>query len=118
MRRGASGIGRNIRQKRSPRGLGSRLNGRRGREKICYDAAMLELTRTVRFCLNGDGTLATDSAASNTFAWWPAMRGLGRYYELEVTCRGEADPVTGYFMNIKRIDEVVRQAALPRVSEA
>ncbi len=78
---------------------------------------MLELTRTVRFCLNGDGTLAAEAAARNTFAWWPPMRGLGRYYELEVTCRGEADPVTGYFMNIKRIDEVVRKFVLPRFSE-
>jgi 6-pyruvoyltetrahydropterin/6-carboxytetrahydropterin synthase len=46
------------------------------------------------------------------------MRGLGRYYELDVTCLGEADPVTGYFMNIKRIDEVVRDAALPIIADA
>lgn len=41
------------------------------------------------------------------------MRGLGRYYELCVTCRGEADAQTGYFLNIKAIDEAVRQWALP-----
>lgn len=41
------------------------------------------------------------------------MRGLGRYYELEVTCRGEADPKTGYFINIKAIDHAVRERGLP-----
>lgn len=46
------------------------------------------------------------------------MRGLGRYYELEVTCRGEPDPDTGYFMNIKRIDEAVRERVLPLVADA
>lgn len=49
----------------------------------------------------------------NTFAAWPAMRGLGRYYELDVTCRGDADPVTGYFINIKEIDRAVHENALP-----
>ncbi|QNN25272.1 hypothetical protein HED60_24320 [Planctomycetales bacterium ZRK34] len=77
----------------------------------------IQLTRTVRFCLGPDGSLATDTPANNTFAAWPPMRGLGRYYELDVTCTGDADPATGYFMNIKRIDQVVRDAALPIVSD-
>ncbi|MGB0768928.1 MAG: SDR family oxidoreductase, partial [Phycisphaeraceae bacterium] len=73
---------------------------------------MLELSRTVRFCLSGDAAdLATPR--DNTFSAWPAMRGLGRYYELDVTCVGEADPQTGYFINIKEIDQAVREAALP-----
>ena len=77
-----------------------------------YTPAMLELTRTVRFCLSGDrGDL--DAPRDNTFSSWPAMRGLGRYYELAVTCRGVADPQTGYFINIKAIDEAVRERALP-----
>ncbi|MEM7627472.1 MAG: 6-carboxytetrahydropterin synthase [Planctomycetota bacterium] len=73
---------------------------------------MLELSRTVRFCLSpdaGDAELPRD----NTFSAWPPMRGLGRYYELHVTCRGEADPETGYFINIKHIDTAVRDHALP-----
>jgi 6-pyruvoyltetrahydropterin/6-carboxytetrahydropterin synthase len=77
---------------------------------------MLELSRTVRFCLNADGP--ADAAAApraNTFSAWPAMRGLGRYYELDVRCRGEADPQTGYFMNIKRIDQAVRDHVLPEL---
>ena len=77
---------------------------------------MLELSRTVRFCLSGEmGDLA--SPRDNTFSAWPAMRGLGRYYELAVTCRGEADPQTGYFINIKTIDQVVREHVLPALAE-
>ena len=73
---------------------------------------MLELSRTVRFCLSGDpADLRTPR--HNTFSAWPAMRGLGRYYELAVTCRGQADPQTGYFINITQIDRVVRDHALP-----
>ena len=79
---------------------------------------MLELGRTIRFCLSADGTLATDAPAANTFAAWPPMRGLGRYFELEITCRGQADPGTGYFINIKTIDQAARKAALPLVSDA
>ena len=79
---------------------------------------MLELSRTIRFCLAQDGSLSGDASRDNTFAAWPPMRGLGRYYELTVTCRGEADPATGYFMNIKRIDEAARAAALPIISAA
>ena len=45
------------------------------------------------------------------------MRGLGRYYELEVTCRGEADAQTGYFINIKAIDQAVREQVLPLLNE-
>jgi len=77
---------------------------------------MLELARTVRFCLNDDP--AEDPAHAprdNTFSAWPAMRGLGRYYELTVRCAGEADPSTGYFINIKHIDEAVRDHALPEL---
>lgn len=44
------------------------------------------------------------------------MRGLGRYYELDVTCQGEADPQTGYFINIKAIDQAVRDHVLPMLS--
>jgi len=41
------------------------------------------------------------------------MRGLGRYYELQVACVGQADATTGYFINIKHIDAAVRDYALP-----
>lgn len=46
------------------------------------------------------------------------MRGLGRYYELRVTCCGAADPQTGYFINIKQIDVAVRDRVLPGLRAA
>lgn len=79
---------------------------------------MIELTRTVRFCLEADGALRSDSARSNTYAAWPAMRGLGRYYQLHLTCRGEPDPRTGYFLNITHMDRAARDRALPILAEA
>lgn len=81
---------------------------------------MLQLRRTVRFCLNGrEGTGDARPAPprSNTFSAWPPMRGLGRFYQLHVQCAGEADPVTGYFMNIKRIDQAVRHTLLPDLEQ-
>jgi 6-pyruvoyltetrahydropterin/6-carboxytetrahydropterin synthase len=79
---------------------------------------MLELTRAVRFCINPNSGSQTESESHNTFAASPSMRGLGRYYELEVTCRGEVDPVSGYFLNIKVIDKAVRGAAVPVIARA
>lgn len=87
-----------------------------------YTAVMLELRRTVRFCLNDPGSEGTGASGDlpplatprrNGFSAWPAIRGLGRYYELHIRCRGEADPATGYFIDIKRIDEAVREDVLP-----
>ncbi|MHC4994543.1 MAG: hypothetical protein ACYTGQ_05755 [Planctomycetota bacterium] len=69
---------------------------------------MLELARTIRFSLQSDGSLNTAGPVRNSYASWPAMEGLGRYYELTVTCRGAADPVTGFFINIVDIDRAVR----------
>ncbi len=77
---------------------------------------MLELCRTIRFCLNDDAP-GEMPPRSNTFSAWPAMRGLGRYYEAAVCCHGEADPVTGYFLNIKHIDKAFRDHALPYLQE-
>jgi 6-pyruvoyltetrahydropterin/6-carboxytetrahydropterin synthase len=97
-------------------------------------SAMPELARTVRFCI----THAVDDAAAapsdnherahrggerpaamhNTFAGWPSMVGLGAHYELEVACRGEPHPQTGYVVNISAIDDAVRRIAIPHIAQA
>lgn len=87
-------------------------------EARAVQSVMIELTRTVRFCINPDSSAAVDSEPRNTFAAAPSMRGLGRFYELDVTCRGEIDPVTGYFLNIKVIDKAVRGSAVPLIAQA
>lgn len=46
------------------------------------------------------------------------MRGLGRHYELDVTCEGSPDPQTGYLVNIKEIDTAVRSRVTPSLAEA
>jgi 6-pyruvoyltetrahydropterin/6-carboxytetrahydropterin synthase len=83
---------------------------------------MLELSRTVRFCVNdpppAKAQARGEAPRDNTFAAWPPMRGLGRYYELDVTCRGQADAQTGYFINIKLIDQAVLKHALPCIHRA
>lgn len=43
---------------------------------------------------------------------------MGSHYELRVRCRGEPDPRTGYFLNIKHIDEAVRSEAIPIIEAA
>ena len=70
------------------------------------------LTRAVRLCLSGDPA-QLNAPRHNTFSAWPPMRGLGRYYEVQLTCRGRPDPVTGYFINIREMDAAVREACLP-----
>ncbi|MBC7771390.1 MAG: 6-carboxytetrahydropterin synthase [Pyrinomonadaceae bacterium] len=81
---------------------------------------MVELMRTVRFAVNDSDRQDRDSSTPgwNTFSGYPSMRGLGRHYELEVTCLGSVDPVTGYFINIKEIDNAVRAAAIPMIARA
>ena len=45
------------------------------------------------------------------------MRGLGRYYELEITATGDPDPTTGYLLNIKDIDRAAYATAIPLVAQ-
>ena len=78
---------------------------------------MIEISRTVRFCISdGAAGMGSDSpqalARHNSYSAWPPMRGLGRYYELDVTCRGEPDGRSGYLLNIKHLDEAVREHVL------
>jgi 6-pyruvoyltetrahydropterin/6-carboxytetrahydropterin synthase len=46
------------------------------------------------------------------------MSGLGRYFELTLRCKGQADPRTGYFLNITHLDNAARAHALPMLAQA
>jgi 6-pyruvoyltetrahydropterin/6-carboxytetrahydropterin synthase len=46
------------------------------------------------------------------------MRGLGRWYQIEIACRGEASKETGYFLDIKAIDAAARSTAIPAIADA
>ena len=45
------------------------------------------------------------------------MRGLGRFYQLHILCQGEPNPRTGYFANIRDLDEAARRHALPQLAK-
>lgn len=74
---------------------------------------MVELTRTVRFAV-GRHTRGSASV-HNGYAGHPSLAGLGAHYELDISCRGEPDPVSGYCLNITRIDAAARERAIPIV---
>ncbi len=82
---------------------------------------MLTLQRTVRFSVNppesGAGAAGAEATAPG-YSGRPSMCGLGRYYEVEVRCRGEVDPTTGYLLNIQDIDRAVRASVVPIVEKA
>jgi 6-pyruvoyltetrahydropterin/6-carboxytetrahydropterin synthase len=40
------------------------------------------------------------------------------FYELEVRCQGRPDPITGYLMNISKIDDAVREHAIAIIESA
>jgi 6-pyruvoyltetrahydropterin/6-carboxytetrahydropterin synthase len=71
---------------------------------------MHELSRRVRFSLSPARLGGAPDAADNL--------AVGAFYELEVTCRGEPDAVTGYLMNISVIDEAVRTHAVDLLADA
>jgi 6-pyruvoyltetrahydropterin/6-carboxytetrahydropterin synthase len=84
----------------------------------CTNANVFRLTREVRFAINdapdndppggklSDGQLQHPPA--NSYAGYPSLTGLGRYLVLRVTMAGELDPQSQYIINIKQIDELVR----------
>lgn len=76
---------------------------------------MVRLTRTVRFAVNPPGL---NHPGLNGCGGNPPLRGLGPFYELDVHCRGEVNPATGYLINIKTIDAAVRTEVLPLLVEA
>lgn len=88
-------------------------SARTGREELLYGVTLLH--RTVRFSLaeEPEGELG-----ENGYGGRPAARGWDRHYELVVTCEGEPSRETGYLINIKTIDEAVREKVLTRVREA
>ena len=69
---------------------------------------MVELRRVVRVVIPPEGA---GSGGLNGHAGVPAMEGLGRFYEVEVVCRGEPDRRSGYLINIKDVDRAVRNEA-------
>lgn len=71
------------------------------------------LTRTVRF--SGEGLAPR---GPNGYAGSPPLLAMGPFVECTVTCRGKADPTSGYLLNIKAIDDAVHRHVRPRLEHA
>lgn len=76
------------------------------------DPGRVTLHREVRFCINPDHS----QDGSNGYNARPAMSGLGRYYEITLSCDGKPDPTTGYLVDIHALDRVAREQLIPHIA--
>jgi 6-pyruvoyltetrahydropterin/6-carboxytetrahydropterin synthase len=74
---------------------------------------MFRLTREVRFGINPLEADSLEHSPANGFAGYPPLIGIGHYFTLEVTLVGEPAPKSGCVINIKEIDQKVRELAIP-----
>jgi 6-pyruvoyltetrahydropterin/6-carboxytetrahydropterin synthase len=74
---------------------------------------MFRLTREVRFAINRGPDDQLSGKATNSYAGFPSMRGIGHHLALRVTVSGPLDPSSQYLVNIKQIDALVRERAIP-----
>jgi 6-pyruvoyltetrahydropterin/6-carboxytetrahydropterin synthase len=78
-------------------------------------ARRVELTRVYHFsaahCLANPGLSAADNAA----LYGPCARPHGHNYYLEVTVAGVPDPLTGFAVDLERLDRTVTHAVLDQV---
>lgn len=73
---------------------------------------MFRLSREVRFAVNSP-EVGAQGPPANGFAGYPSLRGIGNYLALEVSLRGEPAAQSGCIVNIKQIDQAVREHAIP-----
>jgi 6-pyruvoyltetrahydropterin/6-carboxytetrahydropterin synthase len=77
---------------------------------------MFRLTREVRFSVNPEEAGELSGSPTNGFAGYPSLLGIGHFFMLEVTLVGEPAPETGCVVNIKLIDQKVREIVVPIVT--
>lgn len=75
---------------------------------------MHQLTREVRFSLQ-PGQPPSSSPILNGHAGNP-LDGLFHYFALQITVAGQPDPHSAYLLNIRDIDQRVRQHAVPAIA--
>ena len=79
---------------------------------------MFRLTREVRFAINDAPDDQIGSPPTNGYAGYPSLTGLGYFFAAQVTLAGELDRRSSYLLNIKQVDEAVRQVGVPLVGRA
>src|SRR5438105_8362636 len=83
------------------------------------------LTREVRFSIDrdwvrgarGEEGFARALPISNSWAGWPSAVGIAPYLVLRATIEGQPDPVTGYLVNIRHMDALLREHAIPLAAQ-
>src|SRR5262245_59635783 len=81
----------------------------------------VHLMREIRFSIDRDWARAAhgeegfEGALPVTRSWggWPSAVGIAPYLVLRVTVSGWPDPVTGYLVNIRVLDALLREHAIP-----
>jgi 6-pyruvoyltetrahydropterin/6-carboxytetrahydropterin synthase len=76
---------------------------------------MFRLTREVRFAINAAADDQLRHRPANSYAGYPSLTGLGHYFTLACTLEGDLDGQTAYLINIKQIDQQVRDLAIPLI---
>ena len=79
---------------------------------------MFRLTREVRFAVNRVQEPQIGGKPSNSYGGFPTVTEFGPYLCLQVTVRGELERASNYLLNIKNIDAVVRDRAIPAMTGA
>jgi 6-pyruvoyltetrahydropterin/6-carboxytetrahydropterin synthase len=71
---------------------------------------MFCLSRQVRFAVNSETDEQWNRAPTNSYGGYPTLVGAGRYFSAVVSLCGELDPTTQYMVNIKAIDQKLRDS--------
>jgi len=78
---------------------------------------MFRLTREVRLAVPPAASTPPLAPVRNGYGGFPPLEGFERFVVVQVTLAGEPDAQSGYLVNIKQIDEVVRRDGLPLLQE-
>ena len=82
---------------------------------------MFRLTRQVRLAVEAPdihpGLRVPNAPIRNGYAGYPPLSGFERFVSVDVSLGGEPNRDSGYLVNIKQIDEVVRRDGLPVLQE-
>src|SRR5262245_12817319 len=78
----------------------------------------LTLTRELRFGLHASDLSTNLPGAANGFAGNPALTDVAPFLLLRATISGDVDPATGMLVNIKQVDRVLREHAVPALRHA
>lgn len=81
----------------------------------------IHLTREIRFSIDRDWASGAHGAegfepalpVANSWGGWPSAVGIAPYLILRATVVGSPDPITGYLVNIREIDLLAREQAIP-----